>query len=77
MICKIFAHLEDELFQQLTIMGMCLRRIKSTHNQTDTRKYAVIGTEAASKVDRILENMRTKNSKQCNTNNNSHTDVNQ
>ena len=60
MLCKIFSAIEDELFQQVVIMGLSLRRIKRSTKMDDVRKYAVIGTKAADKVDKILNQARDK-----------------
>ena len=60
MLCKIFSAIEDELFQQVVIMGLSLRRIKRSTKMDDVRKYAVIGTKAADKVDKILRQARDK-----------------
>lgn len=56
--CLIFEEYEDELFQQLNIMGLALRSARKTSHERWRIIHIDCGLKAADKVDDILRRIR-------------------
>jgi len=56
--CKHFMALEDELIQQINIMGMAINAAMRLTDLTEVNKYLCIGQTANSKVHLIIEQLR-------------------
>ena len=56
--CIIFERYEDELFQQIPIMGLALRLAEKSLNEAYKAEHLKMGLKAADRVDKILEDLR-------------------
>jgi len=63
--CKVFEAFEDELFQQLNIMGLALRNAKKTTSGRYKDIHLDCGIKASDRVDAILERIRNEKEIAC------------
>jgi len=56
--CLLFERYEDELFQQISIMGLALRLAERSLNQGFKEEHLKMGRHAADKVDALLKEIR-------------------
>ena len=63
--CNIFMEYEDQLLQQVAVMGACLKRVYKLLSLPEpdmqkVRNFITIGTGATVRADRVIQQIRHK-----------------
>ena len=66
--CKLFREIEDEILQQLDIMGLCLKASRKLEKDIKVKEYLKHGIEAYEKVHTLTQRVRKKYEETCHCN---------